>query len=141
MAVGFTSTVDPLQTLGIGGNYAVMRITVVLDKAFGAAEQPNVGDAFWLIGSSANQALADRLRNEGWVEPNSAIFDGDRYESRAAAAVATFYNVLDHHPSWTEIEFIGVPLSPDLAAELNDPDVGPLLSTADGFVVSRKLGS
>lgn len=114
-----------------------MRVTVVLDPAYGARADHPLEPAFGLVESPENRKLAERLWSEGRCEPNSAVFKADGYASIGDAAVSTFFNVEEHHPSWTEIEFIGATLDEavrrDLAAEGVD-----VIPTEAGFLVKRR---
>ncbi len=112
-----------------------MKVTLVLDRAFGAASHPVVAPAFWLIASPENRALADRLHREQPCDPNSAVFSGDAYSSAGEAAIAMFPTVVEHHPEWTEIEFIGAGLDAEVRKAFADEGVG-LTPTATGFVAT-----
>ena len=111
-----------------------MKVTVVLDKEFGAGKAPRVEDAFWLIESPANKAFADQLRQAPNCDPNSALFSVGDTVSVSDAAVSTFFNVIEHHPDWSEIEFVGI--SPDKALKTALTREGASFSeTAKGFIV------
>jgi hypothetical protein len=111
-----------------------MKVTVVLDRGFGAASHPVVAPAFWLIASPENRALAGRLHREQSCDPNSAVFSGG-YASAGEAAIAIFPTVVEHHPEWTEMEFIGARLDAEVSKAFAEEGVG-LTPTARGFVAS-----
>jgi hypothetical protein len=114
----------------------VVKVTVVLDPAYGGGRHPPLGPAFWLIESPENRALAERLWSAPGSDPNSAVFQGDRYSSTADAAITIFSNVGEHHPCWTEIEFIGAALDANIRAAFAGEEVD-LSPTPLGFTASR----
>lgn len=114
-----------------------MRVTVILDRAYGARDHHPLGSAFWLIESPENRSLAERVWSAGNSDPNSAVFKGDGFASMDDAAISTFFNVVEHHPLWTEIEFIGVRLSASIREELVGDGSVLVMETEDGFLVTR----
>jgi hypothetical protein len=75
-----------------------MKVTVVLDRAYGGESHPELGPAFWLIESPQNREFAERRWQSGACDPNSAVFSGDGHRSPEAAAIAIFASVIGHHP-------------------------------------------
>jgi hypothetical protein len=113
-----------------------MRVTVVFDRDFGAQEQPDLGDAFWLIESPRNRALATRLWAAGATDPNSAVFRAPDAALLDDDALARFEDVDLHHPNWTAITFVGIPLTKELQNQFASYE----LSATPGdnsFVVGR----
>lgn len=112
-----------------------MKVALSLDRQ--TDEQVVAGaDAFWLIGSPENRKLAARLRQTDTFDPNSAVFDGDRYVGAEDAAVGVLGIIAEHHPQWTEVEVVGVELSPLLMMTLQG--AGWAAEThSRGFVVTR----
>ncbi len=86
-----------------------MKILIILDPTYGTRNTSIEADAFWIVDSASNRALATASWNRRTFDPNSAIININRYTSRDDAALATFFNVLDHHPAWTEMEFADIP--------------------------------
>lgn len=85
-----------------------MKIVLVFDVAYGADPQADIGDAFWLVESPSNRALAMKAWQSGATDSNSAVFD-------PPAATPTVRDVLErvrdvelHHPDWTDIVLVGV---------------------------------
>ena len=113
-----------------------MRVTVVLDRAYGGRADHPLEPAFWLVESPENRKLAEQLWSEGTCDPNSAVFKADGYASVGDAAVSTFFNVAEHHPSWTEIEFIGAPLDEAVRGE-RAAEGAEVVATTAGFLVKR----
>jgi hypothetical protein len=114
-----------------------MRVLVVFDKSFGVDPPVAIPATFWLIDSVANRALAERLSQNEGHDPNSAVFNGDLFTSVAEAAVSTYLSVAEHHPAWTEMEFVGLALSKDLERVLEGEKVS-LTKATHGFVISRR---
>jgi hypothetical protein len=111
-----------------------MRVTVVFDKDLGARAEPRVGDAFWLIESTSNRGLAERLWGNGAADPNSAVFkDGG---SPSDDAVSLLDTIDLHHPEWTEIEFVGAPLT-ESSRRSFVADGMSVVETEWGFLLTR----
>ena len=112
-----------------------MNVALILDLR--ADERALAGaQAYWLIASPENRSLAARLAETADYDVNSAVFDGDRYASRADAALGVLDNIDEHHPDWTEVAVAGVQLSEGLVAALSASGRRGM-STEDGFVVTR----
>jgi len=114
----------------------VMQVTIIFDPEFGARSDADVGDAFWMVDSTGNRALADRLWASGSTDHNSAVFRAQGDEPDDDAVRERFEDVELHHPTWTTVRFVGVGLSD----ELRDSFLTRGLSVAPesrGFVVGR----
>src|ERR1700761_4943191 len=111
-----------------------MRVSIVLDQNFVDQTPSRLGDAFWLIESPANRALARKLWDSGRFDPNSAVFHGEPSEEAAVG----MYAVVDlHHPDWQQLEFFGVEMGDIVLAGLRDAEALELSLTVDGFVAVR----
>jgi len=109
---------------------------LVLDPHYGAQARPDLGDAFWLIASASNRALAARARAANGTDPNSAVFESKEARSNAEDVMGLAENIDLHHPEWTEIEVVGVGLTPDVQAALGE--WGRVVVTAtDRFSIHR----
>ena len=112
-----------------------MKVALILDQE--ADEHLLAGaNAYWLIASPANRALAMRLAATGAYDANSAVFDGTRYSGVEDAAVGILDNIDEHHPEWTGVEVAGVELTNALAALLVQ-NGRKATRLARGFVVTR----
>jgi hypothetical protein len=114
-----------------------MKVTVVFDPDYGAQEQSDLGNAYWLVESEANRALATRVWASGAADPNSAIFKTNQAASREDEAISKFEDVDLHHPAWTEIEFVGVSLTWKLERDLSERSLA-VIPTQAGFLISRR---
>jgi hypothetical protein len=110
-----------------------VKVTIVLDPAFELKDLAVLGDAFWLVESPVNRALAERLWAAGRFDRNSAVFKASDV-SREEAAINAYFDVIEHHPSATEIFFVGAELSHEIRAELTGAELIPV---DGGFVASR----
>lgn len=88
-----------------------MKVIVALDPDYGARVDADVGDAFWLVESVPNRALAERAWVAGGTDPNSAVFQLSAGVSADENALDCFDDIDLHHPAWTEIAFIDLPFS------------------------------
>jgi hypothetical protein len=100
-----------------------MKVAIVFDRAFDG-DSPG---AIWLLDSPANRAWF--ARHCGSFHPNSALFDA------ASAAMNIIWSAQEHHPSWREVQVIGLPLTPEIAASCAKE--GSLEPIPDGFRLLR----
>lgn len=113
-----------------------MKVVVVFDPLYGERSDADLGDAFWLIESPCNRALALRAWEAGKTDSNSAVFDPMPHLTLEDEALDRLGDVDLHHPDWNEMAFVGVPLSVDLRRKLAEQgfDVEPSQS---GFALRR----
>lgn len=109
---------------------------IVFDPDLGKRNRPDLGDAFWLIESPHNRALAERVWATGSTDSNSAVFQAQAVASLDEEALSRFEDVDLHHPMWTEITFLGVPLTNDLRDQLEGYALA-IIPADDAFVVKR----
>ena len=113
-----------------------MQVTIIFDPEFGTRSDADVGDAFWMVDSTGNRALADRLWASRSTDHNSAVFRVQGDEPDDDDALERFADVQLHHPTWTTVRFVGVSLSD----ELRDSFLNCGLSVTpepSGYVVRR----
>ena len=113
-----------------------MRILTIFEDDYGSRESPDLGDAAWLVESPDNRSLATRL----WAEVGSGseitLFNAPVDEPSDGDALARFEDIDLHHPSWTEIGFVGIPLTE--ALEQSVLALGATIAVTDaGFAVRR----
>jgi hypothetical protein len=92
-----------------------MQVLVAFDPAY--AGPPS--KAVWIIDTPKNRAWFEH--QAGRVDANSAIFDDNM------PPLAIIWNVLDHHPNWSEIVVRGAPLTSEIEQAV----------CHDGIVASR----
>jgi hypothetical protein len=113
-----------------------MKVVVVFDLAFGERDDADLGDAFWLIDSPCNRALATRMWEARVTNSNSAVFEPMPHLTPDDAVLGRFEDADLHHPGWTEMAFLGMPLNPTLRRKLAEQgcEVAPTLT---GFTLRR----
>lgn len=84
-----------------------MRVTIAFDEQFGEDGDIPASEAFWLIDSPANRALAERLGAAGDRDPNSAVFKTTSDEDPTQALLALLDTVELHHPDMSEAIVLG----------------------------------
>ena len=84
-----------------------MRVTIAFDEQFGEDGDIPAGEAYWLIDSPANRALAGRLRSSGGRDPNSAVFKWPSDEDPTQALLGLLDTVELHHPEMSEAIIFG----------------------------------
>jgi hypothetical protein len=109
---------------------------LVFDLDYGASEQPDLGDAFWLVESTRNRALAKRIWATGATDPNSAVFQAYAETPTDDEVMSRFEDADLHHPAWKEMEFVGVPLTVALKRQFADQDLVARATDA-GFRLRR----
>lgn len=97
-----------------------MKVVVVFDPSYGDHDDADLGDAFWLVQSPCNRALASRAWEAGTTNSNSAVFDPMPHATPDDEVLERIGDVDLHHPDWTEMAFVGAPLSPKLLRKLVD---------------------
>lgn len=105
-----------------------MHMVVAFTPDYGSAASPELGDAFWLVESPANRAIAELRWKAKATDPNSAIFKPGDLQTEPADIEGMFETVELHHPTWSQIDFVGVPLPPEVERIFRD----------EGFQISRK---
>jgi hypothetical protein len=84
------------------------------------ADWPVPGDAFWLVDTPENRAIAQRLWKSGQFDPNSALFQPRDGTGDCTALLELFATIADHHPNWTEVRVPGDQPIRDCCAKLRD---------------------
>jgi hypothetical protein len=121
----------PIPDLARGastGQTAWMDISIIFDLAF-TGEANRVA---WIIDTPQNRDWFERQTN---LNAASAIFSTDRYPALKTAAVQMVWNAQQHSPAWTKVDVIGVPLTDQIAADLDGE--GCVTATATGFQINR----
>lgn len=112
-----------------------MRVMVVFDPDYGRRKNPDLGDAFWLVESPCNRALATKVWAAGTTDANSAVVRGGAQVSDDDV-LGIIEDVDLHHAAWTEMNVRGVALTVELKDLLRRR--GLAASAADGaWVVTR----
>jgi hypothetical protein len=114
-----------------------MKVTIVFDPDYGMRADVDVGDAFWLVESPQNRALAARLQASGAADPNSAVFREQDGPPQDDDVLDRLDDVDVHHPNWTTARFVGVRLSSELRCELLSRGLS-VSAERDAFVVERQ---
>jgi hypothetical protein len=125
----------PLVRSRLSPDAVAMKVALIFDRQSGEAALVGA-DAYWLIASPENRALAEGLRETDHFDPNSAVFEGGGYASMEDAVLGVLGNIDEHHPEWTEIEVTGVELSERLRAACCDSGRAAF-GQRNGFVVVR----
>ena len=113
-----------------------MKIILVFDYAYGANPQADLGDAFWLVASPANRALASAARQSGSTDSNSAVFDPPLGLPAAEDIVERVQDIELHHPEWSVVEVIGVEPTPQSLAAMSEAGY-KTASDADCILIRR----
>lgn len=92
-----------------------MQVLVAFDPAYAGPSS----EAIWVIDTPENRAWFEH--QSARLDANSAIFEND------VPPLAIIWNVLDHHPQWSEIVVKGAPLTPEIEQAVR----------FDGIVASR----
>ena len=102
-----------------------MKVMLVFDTAYGADPRAELGDAFWLVESPDNRALALKAWQSGSTDSNSAVFDLPPGPPMAADVVGRVQDIELHHTDWTEIAVVGVKPTPQLHAAMAEAGYKP----------------
>lgn len=116
-----------------------MRLTVVLDRAFGdRLEKLAFQRPVWLVESSANRTAAEAawLRASEWPQISVTLFRPLPDAPSKGDWEAFLAQLALHHPM-TSIDFIGAPITPVLRAALAEGGFGEIVESADGFRARR----
>lgn len=113
-----------------------MRGLVVFDPDYGKREDADLGDAFWLVESPDNRALATQAWQAGATDSNSAVFKPAPHLKLDDEALDRFRDADLHHPDWNEMTFAGVPLSSALRREFAERGL-QVAQTETGFLLHR----
>jgi hypothetical protein len=114
-----------------------MKVTIVFDPDYGMRADVDVGDAFWLVESSQNRALATRLQAAGAADPNSAVFRAQGGPPQDDDVLDRLDDVDVHHPNWTTVRFVGVRPRSELRSERVSRGLS-VWAEHDAFVVERQ---
>ncbi|PTS81812.1 MULTISPECIES: hypothetical protein [unclassified Caulobacter] len=115
-----------------------MHVVIAFTPDYGATDDLELGDAFWLVDSPANRAAAEVQRRERGTDPNSAIFRSTGAPVTPDDVLAMLGNVDLHHPDWTSITVVGVPPTSDLLGHLHSQRLATE-AKAPGFVLRRNI--
>lgn len=115
-------------------------MTIILGEISGAeAATAATSGPIWLRASPGNRRVAEGLWSDSKL-PIGCVTTFDPPPG-CSAEEASFYilgTVIEHHPAWTSMRFIGAEASPTLAQELASYGGSAFRTTEGGFVVSRK---
>jgi len=85
-----------------------MHVVVAFSPDYGSTSAPELGDAFWLVESPANRAVAQQRWQAKSTDPNSAIFQA----GAGSADIEGMFETVDvHHPNWSRIDFMDASLT------------------------------
>jgi hypothetical protein len=116
-------------------------VTIVLSELSGAAIAMIAAlGPIWLRTSPGNRRVAENLcslpdQPAGQV----TIFDPPPGSSAEEASLYILDTVVQHHPAWTSMEFIGADVSAAHLRELACYAEGSVQVTKSGFVFSKRL--
>lgn len=97
-----------------------MKVVLVFDTAYGADPQADLGEAFWLVESPSNRALALTAWQSGSTDLNSAVFDPPPGPPAWEDVVGRVEDIELHHPNWSVIEVVGVEPMPQFCAVMSE---------------------
>jgi hypothetical protein len=111
-----------------------------LDEDFGAeAAAAAAAGPIWLRASPNNKSAAAGLWSaSGLSDDHVTTFDPPPGCSAEEASLYILDTVIQHHPTWTSMAFIGVPAFPALKRELASYAAGSVHATERGFIFSRE---
>lgn len=115
-----------------------MKVTLVFDGGYGSRNEPDLGEAFWLVDSPANRAIAEQAWKASATNPNSAVFKGQQ-SANAQDVVEKVEEIDLHHPDWSEIIVVGVEPTSELASALEAE--GLAMTLASGSLSIRRRDS
>jgi hypothetical protein len=115
-----------------------MHVVVAFSPDYGSEETPVVGDAFWLVESPANRALAEAIWRAKATDPNSALFKSSMDEIGSSDILAMLETVDLHHPDWSKIDWIGVKLSEELDRTFREEGF-VTAKVGAGFSITRNI--
>lgn len=101
-----------------------MNVLVVFEPAYAGSPC----DAVWIVDSPENRAWFER--HSMHIDQNSAVFNP------ASAPLNILWNVLEHHPAWTEINVTGEQMTREIASGIAD-EASILNETREGFSLKR----
>ena len=119
------SAYDPLRTFALLAHSQLMQVLVIFEQAYTGDPL----DAVWIIGSPENRRWFNR-HLEG-IDPNSAVFSPSR------EPIHIIWQVLEHHPTWTEVVITGMAPNSELTDALRS-DTVLHLNHGDGFRLKRR---
>ena len=102
-----------------------MKVLVAFERAY-AGPLP---DAIWLIETPDNRRWFEL--NIAEMDANSALFAKD------ADPLAIVWNVLDHHPDWTEVHVRGASLTDEMKASVQG--IAKVFATSPGKFEFHRL--
>ena len=132
------SASDPLRTFKHRSQSCAMKVMLVFDRAYGQREERELGDAFWLIESPSNYALAERAWKTSSTDANSAVFKAT-WPVSTEAVCGKVGDIDLHHPEWSEIVVVGFGQIDSLKVEL-DLEGFAVMSVSGGLSITRKVG-
>ncbi|KQS55149.1 hypothetical protein ASG17_03375 [Brevundimonas sp. Leaf363] len=111
-----------------------MHVVVAFSPNYGTADAPELGNAFWLVESPANRAIAEQKWKAKSTDPNSAIL-----KSGDAPDVEGMFATVDlHHPNWSRVDFIGASLTNGLEYLFRDAGF-QIAELPSGFALTRQV--
>lgn len=94
-----------------------MKVMLVFDESYGDRAQREFGDAFWLIDSPANRAIAEQAWKAASTDPNSAVFKAT-LPPTAQDVLSKLEDIDLHQPDWSEIIVVGAEPNTELTSGL-----------------------
>ncbi len=113
-----------------------MRVLAIFESSYGNLENPDLGDAAWLVESPENRSLAKHAWAGAGSGSEVTLFSATPDEPGDTDTMARFDDIDLHHPAWTEIGFVGVRLTETLEHKLLALGVA-ISSSEAGFVARR----
>lgn len=113
-----------------------MRVLLVFESHYGGRENPDLGDAAWLVESPENRRLATRFWSGEAAGSEVTLFNATAGELRDWDAIARLEDIDLHHPAWTEIHVVGVHLA--LALEHQLCALGIKVAAGEAGFVARR---
>lgn len=116
------------------------KVVVVLDGGYGQRlRQREINVPVWIVDTPTNRAVAEQLWAE---EPQQTHFTGvTTFKASAPSPEETLLDQIDtidlHHPSFTDLEVVGVPLTERIRAELKEYRFSQFREITNGFLAIR----
>jgi len=114
-----------------------MRVMLVFEETYGSRDKPQLGDAFWMVDTPANRALAEKAWKDASTDPNSAVFQSHS-PARAQDVIGKVQDIDVHQPDWSEIVLVGVERGDELMSELEAEGLA-IIATSGALAIRRNV--
>ena len=109
-----------------------MNVSAIFQSQYDA----ELSGAVWIVDTAPNRVLFEGTTD---LDPNSALFSTESYDTQESALCGTIWSIQDHYPNLEMVSVIGVDLDKSMIKVLqNDYETE---TTSNGFVCRKKNGS